>query len=147
MRRGEPWTLRRDERLDLDEQRPAALERRRDGDARRAERVRFEERGAGIGDLAQAVAGHLEHADLLGRAEAVLAERSRRRPEKRSPSSVSTTSTRCSSVLGPASVPSLVTWPTRITGTRVLLGIRLQARGGRAHLADRARPGPRARRW
>ena len=37
-------------------------------------------------------------------------------PEKRSPSSVSTTSTRCSSVLGPASVPSLVTWPTRITG-------------------------------
>ena len=37
--------------------------------------------------------------------------RSRRRPPVRSPSTESTTSTRCSSVLGPASVPSLVTWP------------------------------------
>ena len=67
-----------------------------------------------------------------------LLERSRRRPEKRSPSSVSTTSTRCSSVLGPASVPSLVTWPTRITGTAVFLGVRLEARRGRANLADGA---------
>ena len=32
--------LRRDERLDLDQQRPAALERGRHGDARRAERIR-----------------------------------------------------------------------------------------------------------
>src|SRR5262249_14570602 len=36
-----------------------------------------------------------------------------------SPSNWSTTSTTCSSVLGPASIPSLVTWPTTITGTPV----------------------------
>ena len=37
-----------------------------------------------------------------------------------SPSSWSTTSTRCSSVLGPASAPSLVTWPTTIVGVPVV---------------------------
>ena len=31
-----------------------------------------QEQGRGVGDLGQAVAGHLEHADLIGRAEAVL---------------------------------------------------------------------------
>ena len=43
--------------------------------------------------------------------------RSRRSPPVRSPSTDSTTSTRCSRVFGPASVPSLVTCPTSTTGT------------------------------
>ena len=42
--------------------------------------------------------------------------RSSRSPPVRSPSIESTTSTRCSSVLGPAIAPSLVTWPTRKMG-------------------------------
>ena len=39
--------------------------------------------------------------------------RSSRWLAKRSPSKVSTASTRCSSTLGPANIPSLVTWPTK----------------------------------
>ncbi len=42
--------------------------------------------------------------------------RTRRNVECRSPSKCSTTSTRCSSSLGPATAPSLVTWPTSTTG-------------------------------
>ena len=45
-----------------------------------------------------------------------LAARRSRSPPVRSPSIESTTSTRCSSVFGPASVPSLVTCPTSTTG-------------------------------
>ena len=62
-----------DERLDLDEERPRAFDRRR---------PRWPRRGRGlpsprkaprrVGDLAQAVLGHLEHAELVGRAEAIL---------------------------------------------------------------------------
>ncbi len=42
--------------------------------------------------------------------------RTRRSVECRSPSKCSTTSTRCSSSRGPATAPSLVTWPTSSTG-------------------------------
>ena len=44
-----------------------------------------------------------------------LTARSRRRAWWRSPSNDSTVSTTCSSTRGPASPPSLVTWPTRTT--------------------------------
>ena len=47
------------------------------------------------------------------------AARSVRRVPCRSPSSMITASTRCSSVFGPAMLPSLVTWPTRITAAPV----------------------------
>ena len=59
---------------------------------------------------------HLEDADLLGRAEPVLRGPQQAQRAERSPSRLRTASTRCSSVFGPASVPSLVTWPTRMTG-------------------------------
>ena len=62
-----------DECLHLDEQWPAAFERRRDCHAGCAERFGLQECGSGVGYLAQAVRGHFEDADLLGRAEAVLA--------------------------------------------------------------------------
>ena len=109
--------LRRDERLDLDQQRPAALEGGRDGDAGCAERVGLEERRGGSATSIRPSAVISKTPTSSVEPKRFLLARSRRRPEKRSPSSVSTTSTRCSSVLGPASVPSLVTWPTRITGT------------------------------
>ena len=60
------------QRLDLDRQRARPLQRDRDGRACRRRLVRLEEEAAGIGDLRHAVAAHLEHADLVGRAEAVL---------------------------------------------------------------------------
>ena len=62
----------RHQRLDLDEQRPAALHRRRDHAAGRRLGVIGEECAGRVGDLAQAVAGHLEHADLVRRPEPVL---------------------------------------------------------------------------
>ena len=101
---------RGDERLDLDEDRPRALQHRGDDAARRRRVVVGEECAGRVCDLGQAALPHLEHADLLGRAVAVLRRaRSRRRPPVRSPSTESTTSTRCSRVFGPASVPSFVT--------------------------------------
>ena len=54
------------------------------------------------------------------------------------PRSCSTQSTRCSSTRGPASAPSLVTWPTRITAVPPLLGHPHQPAGHLAHLAHRA---------
>ena len=63
---------RADEGLDLDEQRPAALERRGDDAAGRGPSVIGEERARRICDLEQPGLGHLEDADLVGRAEAVL---------------------------------------------------------------------------
>ena len=64
---------RRAERLDLDGQRARSLERDRDGGSGRRRLVlRLEEEAAGVVDLGQAVAAHLEHADLVRRAEPVL---------------------------------------------------------------------------
>ena len=51
------------------------------------------------------------------------AARSVRSVPWRSPSSITTASTRCSSVLGPAMLPSLVTWPTRMTAQFVARAI------------------------
>ena len=42
-----------------------------------------------------------------------------RKLRSRSPSKKSTQSTRCSSTRGPATAPSLVTWPTRITAQSI----------------------------
>ncbi len=60
----------RHERLDLEQKRPRALERARDGRANLA--VALAEDRRGIGHSLQAGAGHLEHAELVRRAEAVL---------------------------------------------------------------------------
>jgi hypothetical protein len=43
-----------------------------------------------------------------------------------SPSKYSTVSTMCSSTRGPASAPSLVTWPTRTTATPLALAARVR---------------------
>ncbi len=61
-----------DERLDLDQQRPAALDPGEHGRARDALLAIGEEQGGGVGDRHQAGLGHLEHADLVRRPEAVL---------------------------------------------------------------------------
>jgi hypothetical protein len=63
---------RGDQRLDLDEQRPAAFEGGRDGHSGRGLRAGLDEGQARIGDLAQPIGGHLEDADLFGRSIAVL---------------------------------------------------------------------------
>ena len=63
---------RRHQRLDFDQQRPRALDAGEHRGAGRAEIALGEEQFGRIGDFAQARAGHLEHADLVGRAEAVL---------------------------------------------------------------------------
>ena len=63
---------RGDERLDLDEDRPAAFERRRDDAAGCRLIVLGEERPRRVGHLRHAGLAHLEHPDLLGRSEAVL---------------------------------------------------------------------------
>ena len=48
-----------------------------------------------------------------------LSARRVRKLRSRSPSKKSTQSTRCSSTRGPATAPSLVTWPTRITAQSI----------------------------
>ena len=70
-----------------------------------------------------------------------LVARSRRRAWWRSPSNDSTVSTTCSSTRGPASPPSLVTWPTSDDGQVALLGHPHQAVGALPDLGDRARGG------
>ena len=62
---------RRDERLDLEQQRPRALDRAGDGGADLARLAAAEER-RGVGHADEPGAGHLEHAELVRRAEAVL---------------------------------------------------------------------------
>ena len=56
-----------------------------------------------------------------------LVARTIRKPECRSPSKASTTSTRCSSSRGPAMAPSLVTCPTMITAIPRRLATRTRA--------------------
>ena len=67
-----PVAGRRDERLDLDEQRPRPLHRGRDDAPRSRRLVLHEECPGWIGDLGHAALAQLEDADLLGRAEPVL---------------------------------------------------------------------------
>ena len=68
-----------------------------------------------------------------------LVARSMRRREWRSPSNWQTTSTRCSSVRGPATEPSLVTWPMSTTGMSRAFAAWITARGHLAHLGHPAR--------
>ena len=67
-----------------------------------------------------------------------LVARSMRRRECRSPSNWQTTSTRCSSVRGPATDPSLVTWPMSTTGRSRALAAWITAAGHLAHLGHAA---------
>ena len=62
---------RRHQRLDFDQQRPRALDAGEHRGAGLAEIARGQEQFGRVGDFAQARARHLEHADLVGRAEAV----------------------------------------------------------------------------
>ncbi len=68
----QPEARRRHERLDLDEQRPRPFDRRDDDAAGDAAAPLFEEDLGRVHDLAKAALPHLEHADLVGRAEPVL---------------------------------------------------------------------------
>ncbi len=68
-----------------------------------------------------------------------LIARTRRKLEWVSPSKYSTVSTMCSSTRGPASAPSLVTWPTSTMNDAALLGKARQLRRAFAHLRNRSR--------
>ena len=118
---------RRDQRLDLDQQRPRALDAGEHGGAGRAEIALGQEQLGRVCNLAQTPAGHLEHADLVGRAEPVLdraqdAELVRALALEREH--------RVDHVLDHAragDLPSLVTWPTRMTAAPERLAKRISA--------------------
>jgi hypothetical protein len=102
-----------DQRLDLHQQRPRALQRDQHAAAGHRLAVGGQEDRARVADALQPALGHREHADLVDRAEAVLdGAHQAEAAECVSPSKYSTVSTMCSSTRGPASAPSLVTWPT-----------------------------------
>src|SRR5262249_45456829 len=63
---------RRYQRLDLYKQRPGALHAGKYCRTGRAGMTFAEEQGGGVGDLPEAAARHLEDADLVGWAEAIL---------------------------------------------------------------------------
>ena len=112
--------------LHLDEQRARALQRDQHAGARHRLAMGREEDRARVGHALQAALGHREHADLVDRAEAVL--EGAHEPEAElcvSPSKYSTVSTMCSSTRGPASEPSLVTWPTSTMAVPVALAVRV----------------------
>ena len=132
---------RRHQRLDLDQQRARALHR--------AEHARSPARAwpprtkrAEASSTSTRPPSRISNTpDLVGGAEAVL-ERAQRPVAcaRARPRSCSTQSTRCSSTRGPASAPSLVTWPTRITAHAALLGDAHRA-GRRPRAPGRREPG------
>jgi hypothetical protein len=85
------------------------------------------------------VVRHLEPGDLAFRPNRFLPPESIRSPERGSPSKVRTTSTACSSVRGPATSPSFVTWPARRTAMPSVL-----ARPTSASVQPRTCAGPPA---
>ncbi len=72
MRRGEPGDAGADEGLDLRDERPSTLHRDGHTGARRRFRVPGQEEPGRVGQAAEAALVHLEAANLVGRAEAVL---------------------------------------------------------------------------
>ena len=106
-----------DQRLELDQERTVAIEHRHDRRTRRPDLAIGEKHAAGIGNRFETASGHVEDAGfargpepMLGRAQeaeslvAVALERQH---------GVDKVFER---VRGPANVPSLVTWPTKIVG-------------------------------
>ena len=71
-RRGVPSGRRRDQRLDLDQHRARALHAGKHRRTRRFGAALAEEQFGRVGHFAQAAVRHFEHADLVGRPEAVL---------------------------------------------------------------------------
>ena len=63
---------RRDKRLDFGQHRAGAFDPGKDGRAGRRLPAVGQKQRRRVGDLRQTIAGHFEHADLVGRAEAVL---------------------------------------------------------------------------
>ena len=139
-------TARRDQRLDLDQQRPGALEGGA-GDAARGVLVGSGQEGpARVGDLGQTALGHLEDADLLRGAEAVL-----RRPEQaqRRRSLALQVQHGVDEVLQglwSGQRPVLGHVADEDDRDAVALGHLHQPQRALADLADAARPAPRARR-
>ena len=109
---------RRDERLDLDQQRPRALHRAEDDRARRGARLADEAR-RGSATSTRPPERISKTPTSLVAPKRFLSARRVRKLRSRSPSKSSTQSTRCSSTRGPATAPSLVTWPTRITAQSI----------------------------
>ena len=127
----------RHQRLDLDEQRSRPLHRAQDDAAGGPRRLGHEPR-RGVEDLHQAVVAHLEHTDLVGRSKAVL-------DRAHGPVGALAVALELQHAVdqvletrGPASAPSLVTWPTRRHGDSVGLGDAHHLGRDLAHLRDRA---------
>ncbi len=138
-RRGDGRSLGAHQRLHLDQQRARALDGARDDRARRAELGAIRPGAAGSSTASRPELVISSRPTSLVEPKRFLAARSTRRPAVRSPSTSSTTSTRCSSTRGPATAPSLVTWPTSTIVIAVLLGDSQEAPRRLAHLGHRAR--------
>ena len=128
-----------DQRLDLDQQRPRAFQRRpartSPAPARRAATGRSRD---GLATPFRPFSVIANTPISLTAPKRFLIARTRRKLECVSPSKYSTVSTMCSSTRGPASAPSLVTWPTRTMRGAALLGEARELRRAFAHLRDRA---------
>ena len=128
-----------DEALQLDQQRPLPVEQWED---HRARPPRADGR-PGAARWRRARRAGRPAPSRTGRAPSVgpnrcFTARRRRRAWCRSPSKLSTVSTRCSSWRGPARDPSLVTWPMSTTAQSVLRATIDQAQGRLADLGHRA---------
>ena len=130
-----------DERLHLDEQRARALEHRGDRPSRARRRggrrgtapTRRARRRGPRSVISNSPSSSVRAEPVLQRVQHAAARGAR------SPSNESTVSTTCSSTRGPASVPSLVTWPTSTRRRcRVLLREPHEPVRAVAHLGDRA---------
>src|SRR5262249_19718118 len=106
----------RDQRLDLDQDRAAPLQRRQHGPSSPAQRPGRSARNAADGFCTSASPRSpiSKTPTSLVDPKRFFTARSTRNECAPSPSKYSTVSTRCSSTRGPASAPSLVTWPIRM---------------------------------
>ena len=121
VRRGRAVLRLDGEGLDLEEERPRPLDAGEDDRARPRSRARFRGR-ARTGSRprrGRRPSSRRRPSSCTG-PKRFFSARTTRCAWKRSPSNERTASTRCSSVFGPASVPSFVTWPIRKTGTPVV---------------------------
>ena len=120
--------VRRQQRLHLQQHRPRALQPGEHGTPGDVAPTLGQEQRRRVRHFRQAAIGHLEHADLVGGAVAVLGGAQDARTGGRDRlRNTSPASTMCSSTRGPASEPSLVTWPTRISPKPRLLASRISS--------------------
>ena len=126
------------QRLDLDQDRPRALDAREHRRSRRRGQPVAEEQLGGVGDLAQAFRRHLEHADLVGGAEAVLGRAQDAEGVAAVALEVEHGVDHVLDHLGAGDLPVLGDVADEHEGGALRLGVADERLRGGAHLADRA---------